>query len=49
MVIMVPFKYRDFYDVPRLIVLKYNGHLIMLGTSLHCCDISPDRFCEPQN
>jgi hypothetical protein len=31
-VIMVPFKYGDFYDVPRLIVLKYKGRIIMLGS-----------------
>lgn len=30
--IMVPFKYGNFYDVPRLIVLKYKGHAIMLGS-----------------
>jgi hypothetical protein len=29
---MVPFKYGDFYDVPRLIVLKYKGRIIMLGS-----------------
>ena len=29
---MVPFKYGDFYDVPRLIVLKYKGQVIMLGS-----------------
>lgn len=29
---MVPFKYGEFYDVPRLIVLKYKGHLFMLGS-----------------
>jgi|SRR5580692_4920278 hypothetical protein len=29
---MVPFQYGDFYDVPRVIVLKYKGHLVMLGS-----------------
>lgn len=31
-IIMVPFKYGGFYDVPRLIVLKYKGHAILLGS-----------------
>jgi hypothetical protein len=31
-VIMVPFKYGDFYDVPRLIVFRYKGHLLLLGS-----------------
>lgn len=31
-VTMVPFSYGDFWDVPRLIVLKYKGHIIMLGS-----------------
>ena len=31
-VIMMPFKYGEFYDVPRLIVLKYKGHIILLGS-----------------
>jgi len=31
-VIMVPFNYGDFYDVPRLILLKYKGQVIMLGS-----------------
>jgi len=29
---MVPFKYGVFYDVPRLIVLRYKGHLLLLGS-----------------
>jgi hypothetical protein len=28
---MVPFKYVDFYDVPRFILLKYRGHLFVLA------------------
>jgi len=29
---MVPFKYVDFYDVPRLIIFRYQGHLFLLGS-----------------
>lgn len=26
----IPFQYRDFYDVPRMIVLRYQGRTILL-------------------
>jgi hypothetical protein len=29
---MAPFKYVDFYDVPRLILLKYRDHLFLLAS-----------------
>ena len=29
---MVPFKYVDFYDVPRLILLKYRDRLFLLAS-----------------
>src|SRR6266852_4081649 len=29
---MVPFKYVDFYDIPRLIMLRYQGHLFLLAS-----------------
>ena len=29
---MVSFKYVDFYDVPRLIIFRYQGHLFLLGS-----------------
>jgi hypothetical protein len=29
---MVPFQYVDFYDVPRLILLRYKEHLFLLGS-----------------
>lgn len=29
---MVPFKYVDFYDVPRLIMFRYQDHLFLLAS-----------------
>jgi hypothetical protein len=29
---MVPFKYIDFYDVPRFLLLKYRDHLFLLAS-----------------
>jgi len=29
---MVPFKYVDFYDVPRLIMFRYRNHLFLLAS-----------------
>lgn len=29
---IVPFKYVDFYDVPRLILFKYRGQLFLLAS-----------------
>ncbi len=31
-VAMVPFQYGDFWDVPRLIVFRYKGYLVLLGS-----------------
>jgi hypothetical protein len=30
---MVPFVYRDFYDVPRLVVFQYEGRCILLESA----------------
>jgi hypothetical protein len=30
--VMVPFKYVDFYDVPRLILFQYREHLFLLSS-----------------
>ena len=30
---MVPFKYVDFYDVPRTIVLRYKGKFLLLQSA----------------
>ena len=29
---MVPFKYVDFYDIPRLIMFRYRDYLFLLGS-----------------
>ncbi|MBZ5508456.1 MAG: hypothetical protein LAO78_23610 [Acidobacteriia bacterium] len=29
---MVPFKYVDFYDVPRIIMFRYHNHLFLLAS-----------------
>lgn len=29
---MVPFRYREYYDVPRAIVLRYKGKLLLLDS-----------------
>lgn len=29
---MVPFRYREFYDVPRAIILRYKGKLLLLDS-----------------
>lgn len=42
---MVPFRYKEFYDVPRVIVLRYKGKLLLLYCAFDdTLDEYPDNY-----